>query len=536
MSSELFTEKDRDQMERLGISQAKVETQLDMFRRGPHRLRLHRPCTLEDGIVVVDATDEERLLTMWATGAAEGRLREFLPASGAATRMFAFVERTRKQMKTTNDETNLHASFETSSDLQSFNQFVGSLRDFAFAEPLQDVMAKAGVSLQHRLDSGKYKEILDFLLGPQGLNYLALPKALIPFHRYSDHIRTALEEHLVEASHTVRDSARRCRVHFTVAPDSEEIIVHHGRKAAAKYGEKLGVQYELSFSLQKPASNTLAVDQENRPFRLPDGSLLFRPAGHGALLDNLNQVQGDIVFIKNIDNVVTDDLRDPVVYHQKVLAGMLLDLQQEVFRYLRLLQSGSTTATDVQAVAEFVAHRLSVSLPDDSSQLGQEERVSWLYRILNRPLRVCGMVKNRGEPGGGPFWVQEASGRVSLQIVEGAQVDRTSPEQVEIFSASTHFNPVLLVCGLRDFQGQPFDLHDFVDSQAVFIAQKTEDGRELKALELPGLWNGGMAYWNTVFVQVPEETFNPVKTINDLLRPGHHSPGEVDPATRRRNK
>jgi hypothetical protein len=281
------------------------------------------------------------------------------------------------------------------------------------------------------------------------------------------------------------------------------------------------VHYELSFSLQSPATNTVAVDLDNRPFRRDDGSLLFRPGGHGALLENLDQLRGDVVFIKNIDNVVTDSQRELVVRYQRVLAGKLLELQDRLFHYLKLLSIGPVTVGEEEKIMNFASKDLKAISKEEFSSLTEEERLSRIFQALNRPLRVCGMVINRGEPGGGPFWVREPSGKLSLQIVEGSQVDDSSPEQQDIFASSTHFSPVNLVCGLRDFQGRPFELSDYMDPQAVFIARKTEEGRDLKALERPGLWNGGMAHWNTVFVEIPEETFNPVKTINDLLRGGH---------------
>ncbi len=523
MTSDLFSAADREQLERLGITEAEVRRQMAIFAKGPRRPRLLRPCTLGDGIIALQADDQERLLSLWEKAAAQGRFGLFLPASGAATRMFAFLQRIRSRRGRVALDKAAEGSQETISDHRDLQLFIDSLGEFALYESLVEIMTRASISLQDQLESGDCTEILNFLLDPQGLNYGSLPKALIPFHRYPDHSRTALEEHLVEATYTVRDTAQCCRVHFTVAQEIEEEVKNHGREAAATYAERFGVRYELGFSIQSPASNTLAVDLKNRPFRRPDGSLLFRPAGHGALLENLNRLQGDIVYIKNIDNVVTDDHRDPVVHHQRILAGLLVELQNAIFAYLRSLQSGTAGAKDLQEMIDFVVHHLGASLPEQFFRCSDQEKGSRLFRFLNRPLRVCGMVINRGEPGGGPFWVEESSGRVSLQVVENAEIDQDSPEQVAILEASTHFSPVQLVCGLRDFMGQPFDLFQFTDPQAVFITRKTEYGRELKALELPGLWNGGMAYWNTVFVETPEETFNPVKSINDLLRPGHRA-------------
>ncbi|MES0396564.1 MAG: DUF4301 family protein [Syntrophobacteria bacterium] len=521
MTNDLFTQADLDQMKQLGITKEEGRRQMAILEKGPRLVALQRPCTPGDGIVVLDTQDQSRLLALWEETAAKGRFSVFLPASGAATRMFAFLQRIRSRADEITSSKKAEELDQADSDYHDYQDFIKSLGEFAFYEPLAEVMARAGISLQERLDSEDCTEILDFLMEAQGLNYSSLPKGLIPFHRYSDHYRTALEEHLVEAIHTVRDGKQRCRLHFTVAAENEKEVKDHGRGAAAKYGASSGVEYELSFSLQSPATNTLALDLENRPFRRPDGSLLFRPGGHGALLQNLNRCQGDIVFIKNIDNVVTDGHRDQVVHLQRILAGMLLELQEAIFSYLSVLQSRSVESRVLQEVLDFAVHRLSVSPPEGFLQCSEKEKGSRLSELLNRPLRVCGMIKNRGEPGGGPFWVQEPSGGLSLQIVEYAQIDQNSPEQMAILGASTHFSPVQIVCGLRDFQDRPFDLTKFYDPQAVFISRKTEDGRELKALELPGLWNGGMAYWNTVFVEIPEETFNPVKTINDLLRPGH---------------
>jgi len=523
MTGDLFTQADLEQMEELGITADEAKRQLAILEKGQRWIALERPCTPGDGIAILDPADQKRFISRWQEEADKGRLSAFLPASGAATRMFAFLQRIRNQVERVTLDGTADKFGQSSDDYREFRVFVESLEDFALFEPLAEIMGKAGTSLQEKLQVGVYNYILDFLLEPQGLNYSSRPKALIPFHRYSDHYRTALEEHLVESAHTVRDQKQRCRVHFTVTPENQAEAEAYGWEAAAKYSERLGVHYELSFSIQSLATNTLAVDLDNKPFRKLDGNLLFRPGGHGALLENLNQLEGDIVLIKNIDNVVTDERRDSVVRHQRILVGALLEVQHEIFNYLRLLQSEFLGGNDVQEVLDFVARRLNPSMEEQLLDCGDEEKVARLFRLLNRPLRVCGMVVNRGEPGGGPFWVKDASGRLSLQVVEQAEIDRGSPEQMAILEGSTHFSPVQIVCGLRDFQGQPFNLTKFVDPEAVFVSRKTEDGRELKALELPGLWNGGMAYWNTIFVEVPEETFNPVKTINDLLRPGHRA-------------
>jgi hypothetical protein len=521
MSSGAFTEADRKQLEQLGIQQTEVQRQLSILTGGQPRVHLLRPCTPGDGIDSIGAEDRRDLLSRWASAAEQGRVGKFVPASGAATRMFAFLQRARTKMGELGPEAVPERELESDSDYQNLRRFIDSLQAFPFFESLAQVMRTAGCPVDRALAAGNWAEIIDAVLESRGLGYQSLPKALIPFHRYDGEVRTPLEEHLVEAVGVVQDRARCCRVHFTVDPEIEPAVRRHGGSAAKAYGERFGVRFDQGFSPQSPASTTLAVDPQNRPFRQPDGSLLLRPGGHGALLENLNQLQGDVVIIKNIDNVVTEEQAEPVLLHLKLLVGMLLKIQDEIHRHLRSLRSDPHRADNLDTILGFVTQRLQAPPEEDFPTWSHQEKAARLAALLDRPVRVCGMVKNRGEPGGGPFWVQEPSGRVSKQIVENAQVDQSSPDQAALLRASTHFNPVLIACGLRDVHGTPFDLHRYVDPQTVIVTRKTAYGRELKALELPGLWNGGMAHWNTVFVEVPEETFNPVKTINDLLRPAH---------------
>jgi hypothetical protein len=351
------------------------------------------------------------------------------------------------------------------------------------------------------------------MLDPKGLNYENLPKGMIPFHAYPDHVRSAFEEHFVEAQRYTRDQQGLGRLHFTLSREHvkrvTEFLSHH----VPRY-ETQGRKFLLSISEQKSTSYTLAVDPENKPFRLEDGSLLLRPGGHGALLENLNECGGDIVFIKNIDNVTHDRVKPVALRYKKALGGLLIQVQEKVFAYLRELEAGTVSPRRLSEIGRFAQDKLGYHPTSEFSQTS-------LVKILHRPLRVCGMVPNQGEPGGAPFWVRDEDGTSSLQIVESAQVDPGNPGQQEIFRRATHFNPVDLVCGLRDHRGRPFDLMSFRDDRAVFISEKTHGGRSLKALEWPGLWNGGMAHWNTIFVEVPIETFAPVKTVNDLLRPEH---------------
>ena len=366
-------------------------------------------------------------------------------------------------------------------------------------------------------------ELLAYLLTPRGLNYANLPKALLQFHRYAGHCRTPLEEHLVEAAAYAQDSQQVARLHVTVAPEHTEAVQAHIEAIRSRY-ERAGVRYDMSLSTQSPATDTIAVDLENTPFRDEHGQLLFRPGGHGALLANLEALAADIVFIKNIDNVLPDHLKETTYGYKRALGGHLVALQQQIFLYLKKLASGAVDAALLHEIWAFAQQQLSMTMPQGGLHTPQHEQIRLLFDRLNRPLRVCGMVRNAGEPGGGPFWVEHTDGSMSLQIVEASQVDTASPEQRAIFAASTHFNPVDIVCGVRDYRGQPFHLTQFVDPDTGFISRKTYAGRTLKALELPGLWNGAMAHWNTVFVEVPLSTFSPVKTVLDLLRPEHQPP------------
>lgn len=405
-------------------------------------------------------------------------------------------------------------------DERDFLQFVDGLKQFAFYDTLSEQLHRQHSHLDTALDRGQYQTILDALLTPEGLNYANLPKALLYFHRYADHCRTPLEEHLVEASELVQDRDRIARLHFTVSPDHMDLMTAHLERTRQRY-EQSGVCFDVSWSTQKLSTDTITVDPDNQPFRDRENNLLFRPAGHGALIENLNDLQGDIFLIKNIDNIVPDHLKADTYTYTHMLGGYLVALQQQSFAYLEQLAANDLSPSVLQAIREFAQDKLSLSLPTTFEQQSDQDQAEFLFKALNRPLRICGVVPNTGEPGGGPFWVRHSDGTTSLQIVETSQVDASSEAQRSILQASTHFNPVNLVCGVRDFRGQPFDLLHFTDPETGFISQKSHEGKILKALELPGLWNGAMAKWNTVFVEVPITTFNPVKTVLDLLRQEH---------------
>ena len=357
------------------------------------------------------------------------------------------------------------------------------------------------------------------MLEGAGLNYGALPKGLLKFHRYANGVRTPLEEHLVEGALYAAGKTGQVNVHFTVSTEHKALFSQLVEEKVAEYAKKYGVSFNVSFSEQKPSTDTLAADMENKPFR-DNGKLVFRPGGHGALIENLNDLDADIVFIKNIDNVVPDRLKGDTVTYKKLLAGVLVTLQQQAFQYLKLLDGGHYSHDQLETIIRFVQQQLRCR-KEDIKDLEDADLVIYLRKKLNRPMRVCGMVKNVGEPGGGPFLAYNPDGTVSLQILESSQIDMKDPEKKAMFEQGTHFNPVDLVCAIRDYKGNKFNLLDYVDKATGFISYKSKNGKDLKALELPGLWNGSMSDWSTVFVEVPLSTFNPVKTVNDLLREQH---------------
>ena len=401
-------------------------------------------------------------------------------------------------------------------------EFFEQRRGFAFRKELCRVCKRdMQASVCSLVEADRYKDVVRELLGAEGLNYGALPKGLLLFHSYDDGPRTPLEEHLVEAA-LYAASGGEANVHFTVSHEHLPLFQAKVAEKVGIYERTYGVRFNVSFSEQKSSTDTLAANPDHTPFRNEDGTLLFRPGGHGALIQNLNEVEGDVVFIKNIDNVVPDRLKPDTVVYKQLLAGILVELQQRAFGYLRLLDSGRCSRPQLDEMARFLNDDLCCRR-DDTRPLTDAELSTYLRSKLNRPLRVCGVVKNVGEPGGGPFLIDEADGTVSLQILESSQIDSANADAMRMFREGTHFNPVDLVCGLRNYQGQPFHLPDFVDPATGFISSKSKNGRTLKALELPGLWNGAMSRWNTIFVEVPLSTFNPVKTVNDLLRPEHQS-------------
>ena len=504
----MLSQQDQQQLASKGISEAQVEHQLGQFKTGFPFLRLEAAAAIGNGIVAPDEQERKQYVEAWQQYKAEGRrVVKFVPASGAASRMFkdmfAFVDAP-YDVPTTDFE----------------KKYFDNIEHFAFYGELDAACQKnCGKSIKQLIADGEYKAVAANMLKAEGLNYGQLPKGLLLFHNYPEGPRTPMEEHLVEGA-LYAASNGEAHVHFTVSHEHMELFRQKVAQKADHYAQKYGIKYDITFSEQKPSTDTIAANPDGTPFRNSDGSLLFRPGGHGALIENLNEIEADVIFVKNIDNVVPDRLKADTVEWKQVIAGVLVSLQKKAFEYLRLLDTGRYTHEQIEEIIRFVQHDLCCRKAD-IKQLEDADLVIYLRGKLNRPMRVCGVVKNVGEPGGGPFLTYNQDGTVSLQILESSQIDKSNKEYMEMFTKGTHFNPVDLVCAVRDYKGQPFDLPKYVDPSTGFISQKSKSGKELQALELPGLWNGAMSDWNTVFVEVPLSTFNPVKTVNDLLREQH---------------
>lgn len=510
----MFTESDLKQIEIHQLDLKDVNYQIDKFKKQFPPTLLAAAATVQKGIKQLSEDEVDDFVAYYAQHLGQIDLVKFVPASGAATRMFkslfAFLH---AYTGSEEDYENLKSDQSPGSLYTFFKQ----LDSFAFYEDLRKQFNQlTGESLEEAHVKKKFTEILDALLQEKGLNYGSLPKGLLKFHSYAANARTPVEEHMVEGAQYARDNDGKVKLHFTVSPDHQKKFQQHVLDIQPKYEQAYGVHIEVSYSVQKPSTDTIAVALDNEPFRNEDGSLLFRPAGHGALLENLNDIDADVVFLKNIDNVVPDHLKDQTILYKKVIAGILLKYSDKIREALDKLP----TANGISEASALLAE-LGYEPGSAFMEMGDGERMDFLRQKLNRPFRVCGMVKSDGDPGGGPFWVKAKDGSSSLQVVETAQIDLTDPGQKAIFNQATHFNPVDVVCLLKDAQGKKFDLLKYRDPETGFITQKSKDGRDLKAQELPGLWNGAMADWSTIFVEVPAITFNPVKSVNDLLKPEH---------------
>lgn len=488
------TETELTQIQTHGLTPEKVDQQLNYFINGFPFLNISRAAVIGDGIVQLDSEATCALQTAYRNRKNDRRIVKFVPASGAATRMFKA----------------LFEYIDNGVVTPSVKEVIENLDRFAFASQLRALLG-AETNPQN---------IIRQIILPSALGYGSAPKALIPFHSYEQGGRTALEEHLSEGALYAATEEGKVGIHFTVSPEHQAGFENLVKDVLPSYEAMYGVRYEVTYSQQKSSTDTIAVNLDNSPFREADGSLLFRPAGHGALLENLQDIDADLIFIKTVDNVAPDSRKKDTILYKEVIGGLMLVLQGRCFAYLRALEVGPVSEALLHEMACFFEEALCGKLPTGFANKPASEQATILQGLFNRPIRVCGMVKNEGEPGGGPFWVSEADGSESLQIAESSQID---PQQASLMAEATHFNPVDLVCGTKDYRGNKFNLSAFVDSNTGFISTKSKNGLPLKAQELPGLWNGAMARWNTIFVEVPITTFSPVKVIEDLLRPQHQA-------------
>nr|WP_294936161.1 DUF4301 family protein [uncultured Flavobacterium sp.] len=501
-----FVAADFDFIADYGISIEKISHELEMFQKGIAKISLEKAATVNDGILVFSEEEIQAFAQYFENERKHYSIEKFVPASGAASRMFKFLIEFINEFQLGKETINAYINRQKANKLHVF--LVG-IEKFPFYNMVLEELKSLYANYDEFSQDEKYYYFINTLLSPEGFDFANCPKGILPFHKKENEVTTPIDKHLNEAKKYSEVSGKP-QIHFTVSEehldDFQKII------------STINTQVQVNYSFQKIATDTLAVDLENNPFRLENGNLFFRPGGHGALIENLNQLESDVVFIKNIDNVSFNHFEE-IVFYKKALGGLLLQLQKETFSHLEMLEKSSES--NFETTIDFVKEKLSIVLPKDFSKYSSENQKNELFQLLNRPIRVCGMVKNEGEPGGGPFWVDEENGTVSLQIVESSQIDLQSEQQRKIFSESTHFNPVDLVCGLKNYKGEKFNLPDFVNHNAGFIVQKTKNGKDIKAYELPGLWNGAMANWITIFVEVPLDTFNPVKTVNDLLKPAH---------------
>ena len=498
---------DKNQLEEKGISINKIDEQLGYFVHGIPSLHIQKPASINEGIIKIDKDDLLKYIAIWEEYLKiDKKVTKFVPASGAASRMFkdlfSFLE----------------SSFEIPTT-EFEKRFFDNIQSFAFYDALnQECISTTNKSIKELISAKGYKEVVRLLLTEKGLNYGELPKGLLLFHSYSDKKRTPMEEHLVEGTMYAKNDENNVNVHFTISPNHEGLFRNLLTEKKDDLEKSLDAKFNVSFSIQKPSTDTIAVDLDNKPFRDEEGNLLFRPGGHGALIENLNDLESDIVFVKNIDNVVPDKYKEDDAKYRKMLAGVLVETKRKAFDYLKKLESDNYSSDDLNEIKNFIENDLFITA-DNVNLRNEKQLIQYMIGKLNRPFRVCGMVKNEGEPGGGPFIVKNKDGSFSPHILEGSQIDD------DVFSKladkATHFNPVDLVCGIVNYKEEKFNLLDFVDKETGFISSKSQNGKPLKALELPGLWNGAMSDWNTVFVEVPISTFNPVKTVNDLLRNEH---------------
>ena len=511
----MFSKKDIKQISDKGISLKTIEKQIENFKKGIPFINLYNAATIKDGIKTINDKELKTLPAFYLKEAKKRQILKFVPASGSATRMFNhlfYFKEKQKSNKITDNK-----------NFDSVHKFFSELKKFSFYNDLKNSMQKNGFDIDKCISKKDFTTIIDFLLTEKGLNYSNLPKALLKFHKYNDYSRTSVEEHLVEAANYCKDKNNTAKIHFTVSKQHLKNFITHINNVKSRYEKMFNINYDIGFSVQKSSTDVIAVDLNNKPFRNPDASLLFRPGGHGALIENLNDIKADIILTKNIDNVVTDKFKPQTYLYKKIIIAYLIKIQKKTYKYLKILESSNINDNKITEILNFIKKYLFIKINPYFDNLSKNHKIKYLFDKLNRPIRICGMVENKGEPGGGPFWVKDVEGNISLQIVESSQIDFKNKKQNKIFEKSTHFNPCDFACGVRDYKGNCFDLKKYVNNSTGFVTIKSKYGKNLKAQELPGLWNGAMDRWLTIFVEVPVITFNPVKTVNDLLKKEHQS-------------
>ena len=509
-----FSSNDFVQIYELGIPIEAVEIQINSYQKGIQKAVIDRPATINDGILQFSIAEHQEFAKLFDAKKEKLKLKKFVPASGAASRMFKFLIEFLNNFDPDNETINAYINRKNATDLMIF---LSGLEKFPFYTQVDNYLKNQFPDFNSWEKDKKNYHFIHAILTEKTFDFASKPKGILPFHNYKTHLATPVEEHLNE-SVFYATSKNESYLHFTISEDHQKQFETSMDRVKQKMESQFKTKITINFSFQKTATNTIAVDQENAFLRNELNQLIFRPGGHGALIQNLNQLDADVIFIKNIDNIIQNHL-ETISLYKKSLAGILIEFQQKIAFYLAEMDANNFKIID--DIARFTSEDLRISITDDYAKYTIENKIEYLKEVLNRPIRVCGMVKNEGEVGGGPFWVKDQKGMISLQIVESAQIDLTNSNQFSVFKNATHFNPVDLVCGIKNYKGIKFDLEQFVDRNSGFIVEKNKKGTNLKAYELPGLWNGAMANWITIFVEVPLITFNPVKTVNDLLKPAH---------------
>lgn len=511
-----FTSDDIVQIENNGLTTEKVISQIQLFKTGITTANLKDAATINSGILNFNETEKTAFIHYFESQKETVSILQFIPSSGAASRMFKFLFKFLKEFNPKKESIN---SYINKNNVPEMTLFLFGLKKFPFYQKAKTLLPS---NYNTFTNDEKAIAFIKVILDKEKLNYGEQPKGLLPFHQYKNEISTAFQEHLFEAA-SYASNHNKAKLHFTVSENHKNKFEQELGTIKEHISKKTNCTFDITFSFQRQQTNTIAVTPKNELFREEDNSLLFRPSGHGALIENLNEVNEDLVFIKNIDNVVAANLSETVASYKKMLGGLLLKTQKQVFSYQQALEQKNIDEKEIITIANFLINSLNIVVNPEFEKYSKKYQIEYLIEKLNRPIRICGMVKNEGEPGGGPFWVKNENGHISLQIIEGAQMDKKDKLQKKIIKSATHFNPVDLVCGIKNYKGEKYNLLDFVDVNTGFISSKTKLGKDLKALELPGLWNGAMANWNTIFVEVPLETFNPVKTVNDLLKSAHQA-------------